>query len=80
MVAMLSIDTQGKVHHLNPHMPTEVKVPHRRDVLNALKEIHRHCEGLQVSGDVDVHINTVCNFLGITLEQLLHGEEQDPKG
>lgn len=77
---MLSIDIQGKVHHLNPHMSTEVKVPHRRDVLNALKEVHYYSEDTRAANIVDGHLNTVCNFLGITLEQLLHGEEQDPKG
>lgn len=69
---MLTIDEDGVVSHLNPAMPTVVKVPHRRQVLAALRGLHKvtKTRGIAVNKDLD----TICHFFGITLDQLIEGD------
>lgn len=70
---MLSIDLEGTIAHVNPAMPAAVKVPHRREVLAALRSIYDECYAQEENIRACASVDTVCRFFGITLEQLVDG-------
>lgn len=72
---MFNIDEEGQVTHINSVMAAAVKVPHRRQVLKSLREIHAGCFGTEEEEVLREHLDTVCRFLGTTLEQLVDGQE-----
>lgn len=66
---MLSVDEQGDVFHVNPTLAPSIQVPHRREVLAALRQIHR--EAGKRSTQVTKNLDTVCRFFGLTVPQML---------
>lgn len=70
---MLSIDQEGIVAHVNPAMSAVVKVPHRREVLAALRDIYDECYAQEENLQACTNVDTVCRFFGMTLEQLVDG-------
>lgn len=65
---MLSISEEGNISVVNPAMSTAIAVPHRRQVLSALRGLHKATKrkGIAVTDDLD----TICRFFGITLDKL----------
>ena len=65
---MLSINEEGSISVVNPSMSTAVQVPHRRQVLSALRGLHKITKkkGLAVTED----LNTICRFFGVTIDKL----------
>ena len=71
---MFNIGEEGQVTHINAVVSSSIKVPHKRQVLKALREIHAGCFGTEEEEVLCSHLDTVCRFLGTTLEQLIDGK------
>lgn len=76
---MLSIDEEGVVSHVNPVMSSAVEVPHRRQVLKSLRKVFAGCCNSEQQEDLCENFDTVCRFFGITLEQLIDGQEDNTR-
>lgn len=76
---MLSIDEDGVVSHVNPVMSSAVEVPHRRQVLKALRKVYAGCCSIEQHDELCNNLDTVCRFFGLTLEQLIDDQENSTR-
>jgi hypothetical protein len=63
---MLSIDEQGNVSAVNQVVPAAIRVPHRREVLAALRSIKAATAKRHPGVIKDLQI--ICEFLGCSLD------------
>lgn len=67
---MIQCTPEGIPFIKDPLIASSIKMPHRRQVLKALKEIYEECYAQEENLNACANLDIVCRFLGITLEQL----------
>jgi len=63
---MLSIDEQGQVSAVNQVVSTSLRVPHRREVIAAMRRIQATTSKRHPGVAKD--LQTICEFLGCSLD------------
>lgn len=70
---MIQCTPEGIPFVKDPLISAAVKVPHKRQVLKAIREIHAGCHGTEQEELLLGRLETVCNFFGVTLEHVVNG-------